>query len=72
MRHNSTTDTPEQGRSCRSFDTEPRANLRNLRKNFRAQDKPSNLSKCIKVAVWQRKERREHAPQQPDRYIRTR
>jgi hypothetical protein len=36
MHHNSTTDTPEQGRSCRSFDAEPRANLRNLRKNFRA------------------------------------
>jgi hypothetical protein len=34
------------------FDVEPRANLRNLREDFRAQDKPSNLSKCIKAKVW--------------------
>jgi hypothetical protein len=59
----------EQGRS---FDVEPRANLRNLREDFRAQDKPSNLSKCIKAQVWQRKERRKHAPQQYNRYTRTR
>jgi len=29
------------------FDAEPRANLRNLRKHFREQDKPSNLSKTL-------------------------
>ena len=56
----------------RSFDDESRANLRNLREDFRAQDKPSNLSKCIKAPVWQRKERRENAPQQHNRYTRTR
>jgi hypothetical protein len=41
-------------------------------KDFRAQDKPSNLSKCIKAPIWQRKERREHAPQQHNIYTRTR
>jgi len=38
----------EQGRS---FDSEPRTNLHNLRKDFRVQDKASNLSKCIKAPV---------------------